>query len=120
MPVDAEALKMKLWAETGLRENPENVGLDRALGWTVPYEQRDTGKFPELEVYNQLYRELTGAFLEALVSVPRWVDDWDYPLVAFVVGEDGTLYRNLVPTGPNTSNVTDPALDTDHAVWRPY
>ena len=60
---DAEWKKAELWADTGDREDPEDVGIDRSVGWTVSYEQRGSGDEPERTVFNQLLRELSGLYV---------------------------------------------------------
>ena len=66
MARDAEAKKLTPWADSGDRQDPEEAGLDRAAGWTVAYEQAGSGNYPERLVFNQLLRELSGLFQEAL------------------------------------------------------
>ena len=56
---DAEWKKAELWADTGDREDPEDVGIDRSVGWPVSYEQRGSGDEPERTVFQQLLREMS-------------------------------------------------------------
>ena len=123
--MDAEARKIlgSYWASaaTADREDPEDVGIDRDEGWTVSYEQRGSGDEPERTVFNQRGRELDAAFGEkAVEGVIPWDGDINYPQHAFSKASDGTLVVALVANGPATGNATDPATDTDRAVWRPY
>ena len=52
-----------LWASSDVadRELPEEVGLTRADGWTVAYEQQGSGSEPERTIFNQLLYELWSA-----------------------------------------------------------
>ena len=47
MARDAEAKKLTPWADSGDRQDPEDAGLDREIGWTVAYEQAGSGNSPE-------------------------------------------------------------------------
>ena len=85
---DAEWKKAELWADTGDREDPEGVGIDRSVGWTVSYEQRGSGDEPERTVFNQLLRELSGWAVDQLrMGVLQWDEDVDYVAAAFVTTE---------------------------------
>ena len=119
---DAEWKKAELWADTGDREDPEGVGIDRSVGWTVSYEQRGSGDEPERTVFNQLLRELSGWAVDQLrMGVLQWDEDVDYVDAAFVTTEDG-LHVALQATGPGSGNATDPTAtqDADDPVWRIY
>ena len=117
---DAEAKKIRLWAENGDRETPEELGLDRSKGWPVHYEQVGTGFEPERTLMNQLTREQTGlADTRMREGIPRWDAEINYRQYAFVVSDTGRLMVSLVPTGPVHGNVTDPDSE-GQTVWRQY
>ena len=111
MPRDAESLKIALWAATGDRTDPENLGtpIDRAVGYTAAAYG---GRLVREEV-NQDRRERSGAALDSIkFGIPPYSADVDYPAdegvvqrqVAGVVG----IYTNNADTGPG-STVVDPA-----------
>ena len=120
MPVDVEAKKIVLWAESGDRADPGTLNVDETEGWDDQYEQRGSQRFPERTLTNQLFREFSGGLVELFDGLPRWVDDWDYPAMSFVAGSNGRVYLSLVATGPTVDNVTDPTGDDQRRVWRPY
>ena len=100
---DAEWKKAELWADTGDREDPEDVGIDRSVGWPVSYEQRGSGDEPERTVFNQLLRELSGWAVDQLrMGVLQWDEDVDYADAAFVTTEDG-LHVALQANGPGAA-----------------
>ena len=111
MPRDAESLKITLWATTGDRTDPENLGtpIDRAVGYTAAAYG---GRLVREEV-NQDRRERSGAALDSIkFGIPPYSADVDYPadegvvqrLVSGVVG----IYTNNAAAGPG-STVVDPA-----------
>ena len=70
-----------LWASSDVadRELPEEVGLTRADGWTVAYEQQGSGSEPERTIFNQLLYELWSVGFDiADYGVPTWDDEVDY------------------------------------------
>lgn len=122
MALDTQAKKARtLWAENGVRTDPEDVGLDRDTGFTVGYEQVGAGKEPELAVHNQLLRELSGWVRDALTqgSIRSWDSGVNYRHPSFVVGSDGNIYRSLEASGPKLGNATDPTT-SGQTVWRTY
>ena len=120
MARDVEAKKLTPWADSGDRQDPEDAGLDRAAGWTVAYEQAGSGNYPERLVFNQLMRELSGLFQEALgAGVMQWSAGVDYRHTAFVGGSDGFLHVSLRSSGPATGDAEDPAAD-GQTTWRIY
>jgi len=119
MARDTDALKIELWAATGDRGNPENYGLDRSTGWTVGYEQAGSGQEPEREVFNQLFRELSGLFLEIQnVGILVWANDVDYRAGA-IVAKGELLYRATGNSGPGLGGAVDPASG-DATKWARY
>ena len=117
--VDAQALKIELWAEDGDREEPETVGIDRARGWTVEYEQLNSGSEPERTVFNQLMRELCGwALTRIREGVGVWDGRVDYEHPAFCATTAG-LHVSLESSGPSYGNAADPTSD-GQTVWRVY
>ena len=114
---DDEAKKIEPWAERGDRTDPEDVGIDRDLGWDSRYEQIGSGFEPERDVFNQLMHEISVGLIYLLqTGVPTWDADLDYPAGAFVASARG-LHVALEPTGPATSNATDPTAE-GQTVWR--
>ena len=112
-----------LWASSPAAATalPEDVGLIREDGWGIAYEQRGSGKFPELTVWNRLFLEATAAL--------RDIADYGGPILwdaqvsyaptggdaAFALTATG-MYRTFTPTGPRYGNPTDP--DTSgQTVW---
>ena len=111
MGIDAEAKKIKKWADTGDRTDPDDSSLtptlSRATGWPSSFSA-SAGDTPRRRVMNQVLRELTGLGVEVMSrGVLEWDADIDYAQYA-VVQQTGTLRRATVATGPGTSNATDP------------
>lgn len=121
MPIDAELLKIRRWAETSSnRDTPESVGIIRTDGWTVVYEQIG-GKLPERKVFNQLIRELSIFSIDRIeYGILPWDSRVNYRHYAFVVGSDGVLYKSTESSGPGGFEVgeNDPAGGGNS--WRPY
>ena len=116
---DAEARKIRLWANTGDRENPEEVGLDRAAGWPVQYEQIGSGFEPERTIYNQLLRELSAFFVDRLeTGISQWDENVNYLHPAYATTNEG-LFTTLTDTGPRFGNPTDPT-EVGQTIWRKY
>ena len=119
MPVDGEAKKIALWADTGDREDPEEHGISRDRGWTADYEQIGSGSEPERTVWNQLMRELTGFAVDRLtMGIATWDSGVSYQHPAFAASVQG-LHVSLENTGPNFGNATDPT-EAGQTVWRLY
>ena len=122
---DTESKKMLagLWASDANadRADPEAENITRTQGWTVAYEQQRSGRTPEREVFNQLFRELTGLFVEKirLGGVLFYDQEIDYYQYARVLGSDGRKYVALVANGPSTANISDPVADSGR-IWRLY
>ena len=120
-----DLLAAGIWASapTANRTEPEILGLERARGWPLAYEQQDTGKVPEREVFNQRDFELDSAIRDCVhYGVLPWDPDIDYPhdetASAFVTTVTG-LWRNTEPTGPSFGNSTDPDA-SGQTVWERY
>ena len=121
MMVDTEAKKILKgpWADSGDRENPEDVGISRGAGWTVPYEQINSGLEPERTIFNQRGREIDGWAIERMrTGIPGWDGDIDYQQDAFVTSS-GNMYIALVANGPVLGNTVNPA-ESGQSVWRIY
>ena len=120
--MDAEAKKFlqNLWADNAPinRQTPESAGIDRTSGWDINYEQRGTGKYPERKVWNQMIRELQGAFREKMVyGFPRWAADVDWKRYDFIT-YGGGIYFATVDNGPSAAQQAEtPGTGT---VWRKY
>ena len=120
MALPPELLEIEEWARDGERQDPETLGLDRANGWPVVYEQIG-GKGPEREVFNQLLFEVSKAIRYILANglPPHWHQDVDYRHPAFCKTEDGTVYVSRRDSGPRPGNSTDP-LTPGQNVWSPH
>ena len=117
--MDTEAKKFlgKLWAENGDRSDPESKGIDRSKGWDINYEQPGTGKYPERDVFNQMIRELQGAFQEhMLYGFPRWSSDVAWNRYDFVL-YSGSLYFATRDNGGEGIPSPTPGMSDD---WRLY
>ena len=116
---DTQAKKLELWASSGDREDPEDVGLTRADGWTVAYEQIGSGSEPERAVFNQLFRELSGWAIDRLrQGIPSWDIEVDYIHPAFTTTASG-VWVSTADSGPGSGNATDPD-DSGQTLWRRY
>lgn len=114
MDVEAKKFLGDLWAENGDRRTPEEANITRARGWDINYELPGTGKYPERDVFNQLVRELQGAFQEhMLYGIPRWDAGVNYATNAFVQ-LNGVIY---VATQAITAPGDEPGTSS---VWRRY
>ena len=113
MPRDADALKIRKWAESGDVATPESQGLDRATGWPASYSAVD-GDLPKREVLNQVLREITALLVELST---RGQLEWDasvsYVHPAVVMGSDGQVYVSVAD-----SQGVDPVADNGNANWK--
>ena len=119
---DTEAKKILtgLWADTGDRTDPDDLGLSRTTGWPVAYEQIGSGFEPERAVFNQRLRELDGAFADEMrYGIGPWDAAIDYYRHARVTDSASRKMIATVATGPATGNATDPAA-AGQTVWRPF
>ena len=113
MTRDSDALQIEKWAASGDVATPESQGLTRASGWPVAYSQAGSGKTPEREVVNQLFRELTALAVELNTrGLLEWDSSVSYVHPALVVGSDGRPYRSV-----RNSQGVDPTTDTGDD-WR--
>ena len=109
MARDSDGLAVRKWAksETALVSAPTDItpsdGLPASYGL-------DT--FISLEVFNYLWRQVTGLGQDiAQHGVLEWDASQEYLHPSFVIGSDNTLYQSVVaPGGPNPSQ--DPVTDT--------
>ena len=113
------------WARdaAGNRETPADLGINRADGYDVAYEQIGSGKEPERTGFNQREYELTSALIDfAATGVPAWDVEVDYTpasdAACFVTTAAG-LWLTDTATGPATGNATDPDAQ-NQAIWRRY
>ena len=102
------------------RQTPEDAGLTRTLGFTLAYQQQDSGFYPQRRVFNQRYYEWDLAFQHKgiVMGVPEYHAGINYAQHAFCQVE-GMLYVALVANGPASGNVTSPTA-TPNTVWREY
>lgn len=107
---DQESLKIRRWAETGDRTNPDDPSLSPALerttGWPLLFEQIG-GQGPRRRVFNQIIREMTGMLVE--LNEHGGILDWDVS-IAYVhpalVWRGETVYlsrRNNIGQDPETA-----------------
>ena len=117
---EAKNLLAGLWADTGDRTDPEDLGLTRTTGWPVAYEQLGSGAEPERALFNQRFRELDGAFADEMrYGIGPWDADIDYHQHARATDSAGRKMIATVATGPRSGNATDPAV-AGQTVWRPF
>lgn len=117
---EAKQILGNLWADTGDREDPEDVGIARTTGWPVSYEQIGSGSEPERTVFNQLLRELNGWASDRMrMGIGQWDIEVDYLHPAFATTSSGLWTTNGANTGPTYGNATDPDAD-DQTAWRRY
>lgn len=124
--MDAEARKIigNVWASADAadRENPEDLGISRRVGWPVSYEQVGTGDEPERTIFNQRFREWDGIFelKMRMGGVMPWNEGINYFQWARAIGSDGQKYMALRATGPAHGNAIAPTEDERETVWRLY
>ena len=108
-PLDAEALKIRKWADSGDRTDPDSTTLtpplSRATGWPASFSS-ESGNTPRREVVNQLFREVTGAVVDMIQQgILEYDDGVDYVAGAFCQFE-GDPYKAVTANGPSTSTVS--------------
>ena len=118
MPRDQDALLIRKWAgASALVQTPEAAGLVRATGLPAAY---GVDQFLTLEVFNQLWRELTGAAVEV---AQRGILEWDtaqrYEHPSWVTGSNGTLYRSVQASGGSDPS-QNPTADTSETYWAAF
>ena len=113
MPRDADALKIRKWAESGDVATPESQGLDRATGWPANYSQPN-GDVPEREVMNQILMELSALGVDLNThGLLEWDSSIAYAHPAAVMGSDGQPYLSVAD-----SQGVDPVADNGNANWK--
>ena len=113
MPRDADALKIRKWAESGDVATPESQGLVRATGWPASYSQSG-GDLPKREVINQIIREWSGLSVEVNQhGLLEWHASVPYQHPAVVMGSDGQVYVSVAD-----STGVDPVADAANASWK--
>ena len=120
----AKRVLQSIWASNpaALKTTPEDLGLDRAQGWPPSYEQRGTGRHPELQLFNGRFFELDSALHDIFaMGVPSWDAEVVYAPahgVPIWVTHAGNLWQSTQATGPGTqAGVVEPA-DADGNPWR--
>ena len=118
-------LSAGVWARAASadRTDPEDVGLDRATGWPLAYEQRGSGKRPEREVFNQRDHEIDSGLVDvANYGVLPWDGEVSYAHTAaaavFVTTPTG-LHVSLRSSGPAHGGAVNPDTGGQTA-WRRY
>ena len=92
-------------------QTPEAAGLTRSVGLPASYGTTD---FLPLEVFNQLWREITGAAMElGEHGLLPWHTGQSYPHdpISLVIGSDGELYKSVQASGGSLTS-QDPTTDT--------
>ena len=113
MPRDADALKIRKWAESGDVATPESQGLDRATGWPANYSQPN-GDVPKREVMNQILMELSALGVESNThGLLEWDSSIAYAHPAVVMGSDGQPYVSVTD-----NQGVDPVADNGNANWK--
>lgn len=116
---DPDALKIRKWADTGDRTDPDDAtlspALDRAIGWPQSFSDPE-GDTPRREVFNQLLAEVTAALHEVLVhgGMLPYDDRIAYQHPAFVIGTDTRIYRSK-----QNSTGQNPVTDATRTYWEP-
>ena len=115
MARDADALLLRKWAAmSALVQTPEAAGITRADGLPASY---GVDTFLTLEVFNQIWREITGAAQELARhgGILEWHvrQQFDHP--GWCTGSDGNLYRTV-----QSSLGVDPVTDADRSHWQPF
>ena len=118
-PIDSESKKIRKWADTGDRTDPDDAGnnpvITRTTGFPPSYSATD-GDVPRREDLNQIFREITGIAVDTRdEGILAWDGDINY-LQHAVTKVDAVLYSASVATGPKTGNATDPAT-AGQTVW---
>ena len=117
MARDTDSLKIRKWAATGDRVDPDDSRisprLNRAKGWPASFSQAG-GDVPRREVFNQIFAEITGMLHEInqrggiLEHSP--VIDYQHP--AIVARNDGQIFISRRTNGPSTNNAGAPPTGT--------
>lgn len=108
---DPDALQIQKWAATGDVATPESTGLTRATGWPLSYSQVG-GDTPSREVFNQMFREITGMLDEINTKgILPWDPTIAYEHPAYVIREVNNNPRIFESLRDNTNS--DPATHTD-------
>ena len=102
------------------RALPEEVNdLDRATGFTIEYQVKDSGFTPPRTVFNQKAHEWDFGFKHRIVmGIPEHNLGINYKRHAFCQ-VDGELFVALVANGPALGNQAAPTQE-GQAVWRGY
>jgi len=114
---DADSLRIRKWALTGDTATPESEGLMRATGWPASYSQPG-GDTPSREVFNQLFREITGMLFE--INNHGGILGWDvtqqyrHPALVIYPG-GGAIYRSK-----QDSMGQHPDTDATYTYWEPW
>ena len=115
--LDVDAVKIRKWAETGDRIDPDDAtltpALDRAMGWPDSFSDPQ-GDTPRRQVFNQLLAEVTAGVLEVIQhgGMLPWDSRITYSHVAHVTGSDGRIYRSV-----QGSLNEDPVTDASNTYW---
>ena len=120
MARDTDSLLVRKWAATSsLVQTPEAAGLTRSVGLPASYGTTD---FLPLEVFNQLWREITGAAMElGEHGILPWHTGQSYPHnpISLVIGSDGELYKSVQASGGSLTS-QDPTTDNSDTYWEAF
>lgn len=120
-------LDVTIWANNGVRENPDDpdraVVIDEHDGYDERFSQLG-GARPDFESANELlFRIYTWIdYLNRRGSIPPHDDEVNYvhttEAACFVTGDDGNIYVSRTSSGPNHGGAVDPVGNDTH--WKRY
>ena len=110
--MDAEARKVKLWADTGDRIDPSDSL--RVTGFVDEHSEPGSGfPTPDYEVWNQILREFTGwVVCWRTTGFPKWDININYQHPSFVT-YNGVLYVTIQDSSGSVPS-------TGHREWKEY
>ena len=117
MARDLDATKIRKWAATGDRVDPDDSRisprLNRAKGWPASFSQAG-GDVPRREVFNQIFAEITGMLHEINQrgGILEHSNVINYQHPALVARNDGQIFVSRRTNGPATSNAGAPPTGT--------
>ena len=117
MPISEAAKKIRPWAATGDRTDPDDPSLtpplDEDVGWP---DEFSTTLTPRKGVMQELFFRLTTAAREQIqAGILSWDVEVDY-VAGACVQAGAKLWISSVATGPAAGNATDPAT-VGQTVW---
>ena len=127
MARDTDALKIRKWADSGDRIDPDdsslNPRLSRSLGWPASFSQAD-GNAPRREVFNQIICEMTAIAHELNTRGMLEYDErqsYTHPAVVMRPA-DGMIFISKRDNTPTSNRGGPPATDAtnsnENANWK--